>query len=145
VIQREVWATRKQASGVDHPETLGAAGNLAPTLFDQGKHDAAEVIQREVWATKKQVLGVDHPDTLCTAGNLAPTTLFKQGKLDAAVLMLQETVVAHQDHPNTISIAANLRVITTKREERDEYHKDRNHLVLLILAALGIFVAWYIA
>ena len=55
----------------DDGERLDAAGNLAASLSDQGKHDEAETMLREVLAVQKRVLGAEHPSTLTTANNLA--------------------------------------------------------------------------
>ena len=85
-MEREVLAVKQRVLGAEHPDTLTAAGNLAASLSNQGKHDEAEKMQREVLAVEKRVLGAEHPDTLTAAGNLA-LSLARQGKHDEAEKM----------------------------------------------------------
>jgi len=74
------WWSQVCDRAEDDGERLCAAGNLAASLSDHGKHDEAEKMQREVLAVRKRVLGAEHPDTLTTANNLA-ASLNRQGSL----------------------------------------------------------------
>jgi hypothetical protein len=65
--------TRKTKLGADHPSTLTSMGNLASTLWNQGRLQAAEELELQVLDTRKVKLGADHPDTLTSMGNLAYT------------------------------------------------------------------------
>ena len=75
-----VLAVRKRVLGEEHPLTLTAAGNLALTYGQQGKHAEAETLQVAVLAARKRVLGEEHPNTLTSANNLA-ATYSKQGQV----------------------------------------------------------------
>ena len=78
-MHREVHAVQTRVLGAEHADTLTTAGNLALSLFHQGKYAEAEQMQREVLAAQTRVLGPEHDDTLTTADDLA-RTLAEQGK-----------------------------------------------------------------
>ena len=104
--------------GVEHPDSLKTANNLAATLSDQGKFGDAETIQREVLGVTKRVLGVEHPGTLTSANNLA-STLSDQGRHAEAEAMLQATLASSQrilgpTHPNTLSTARALETVRAR-------------------------------
>jgi hypothetical protein len=73
------WWSAAQRLPEESDQRLYAAGNLASSLDDQGKHAEAETMHHEVLEVKRRVLGPEHPSTLMTAGNLA-NSLQHQGK-----------------------------------------------------------------
>ena len=92
------WWSQVRNRAKEDPERLTAAGNLATSLDDQGKHAEAEGMGREVLAVRKRVLavrkrvlGAEHPDTLTIAYNLA-SSLFDQGKHAEAEEILREVL-----------------------------------------------------
>ncbi len=105
-----------RVSGLEHPDTLTIAGNLAICLQGQGLDEKAEQILREVHAVELRLLGpqIDnqHPDTLSTASNLA-TSLGNQGKhaqckqINCEVHAMCVRVLG-PEHPDTLTTAGNL-------------------------------------
>jgi Tetratricopeptide repeat len=65
--------TRKKKLGGDHPDTLTSMANLASTLWNQGRWEAAEELEVQVMETRKKKLGADHPSTPTSMKNLAFT------------------------------------------------------------------------
>jgi hypothetical protein len=67
-IQRKTLAAQRRVLGVDHPETLMGASNLASTLFYYpDKHVEAEQILHATLTSCRRVLGRFHPITRNTA------------------------------------------------------------------------------
>ncbi len=100
---------RRRVLGKEHPHTLTSAGNLASSLWDQGKYAEAERIHREVLGVKRRVLGEEHPSTLNAVGNLAQSLSY-QGKHAEAEEMLQVAPAAFRSvlgsaHPDTLVTA----------------------------------------
>jgi hypothetical protein len=99
--------TRKKKLGADHPDTLTSMGNLASTLWNQGRWDAAEELEVQVMETSKTKLGANHPNTLTSMNNLA--FIWKgQGRDMEAVNLMRECVrlrrrILGVDHPHSIS------------------------------------------
>jgi hypothetical protein len=56
--------------GEEHPDTLMSAGNLALSLWHQGKYAEAEEMLMAALEAQQRVLGSAHPDTLATANDL---------------------------------------------------------------------------
>jgi hypothetical protein len=82
-------------------------GNLASTLWNQGRWEEAEKFQVQVMETLQTKLGADHPDTLTSMNNLAYTWNSMDKKTKARDLMqtcihLREINLG-VDHPDTRS------------------------------------------
>ncbi len=107
VYQR--WATDL---GEDHPDTLGAAANLAASLWSMGAYPAARQMDEDVLTRYRRILGEDHPNTLRAAANLAGS-LWSMGEYPAARQMREDVLtrrrrILGEDHPATLGAAANL-------------------------------------
>ena len=99
--------------GVEHPETLSSAGNLAAVLSDQGKYIEAEQMLQPTLASLQRILGPAHPDTLLSARGLeivrkhlrstTPTTAALSGVqgLPLAMHSAEPAAISHsvQAHP----------------------------------------------
>ena len=57
--------------GLDHPDTLSTAYNLAVDLVAVGRVGEARVLGEETLEGRRRVLGEGHPDTQKTACGLA--------------------------------------------------------------------------
>ena len=66
----EAWRSRVAGQAAESRERINAEGNLANTLFNQGKCAQAERLLRDLHAVTMRVLGPEHPYTLRSAGNL---------------------------------------------------------------------------
>ncbi|KAK1773027.1 hypothetical protein QBC45DRAFT_121385 [Copromyces sp. CBS 386.78] len=82
-------------------------GNLASTLWNQGRWEEAEKLEVQVMETRKTKLGADHPLTLMSMANLA-FTWNSQGRREDALALMQDCVEAQQrvlgpEHPDTLS------------------------------------------
>ena len=84
---RELLDVQRRVLGADHQRTLATTGNLAASLYGQGKHSEAEMMRRELLDVQRRVLGSEHPDALRAAANLA-NSLVVQGKHGTAEQML---------------------------------------------------------
>jgi tetratricopeptide (TPR) repeat protein len=98
--------------GPEHPETLGAMGNLAISYFAAGRRGEALKLREEVLTLSRKVSGPEHPETLGAMQNLA-FSYADVGRRDEA-LKLQEEVLAlfrkvlGPEHPATLGSMANL-------------------------------------
>ena len=63
LIARKAHIKRIHVLGVDHPDTLTTASNLASILAYQCKFTEAEAMLTTVLATSRRVLGPAHPQT----------------------------------------------------------------------------------
>jgi hypothetical protein len=57
--------------GPEHPTTLTAMGNLALSLYGQGKHAEAEQMLAKLLDVYRRMLGPEHPRTRATANGLS--------------------------------------------------------------------------
>jgi hypothetical protein len=57
--------------GAEHPDTLGARGNLAIAYREAGRAAEAIVLHERALGDMERLLGADHPSTLGARGNLA--------------------------------------------------------------------------
>ncbi|KAF1968793.1 hypothetical protein BU23DRAFT_479048 [Bimuria novae-zelandiae CBS 107.79] len=81
--------------------------NLASTLWNQGRWDAAEELFVQVMETFKKKLGADHPSTLTSMANLAWTWKSLERSAEA-ISLLQECVrlrcqILPAGHPDLVS------------------------------------------
>jgi tetratricopeptide (TPR) repeat protein len=67
--------------GVDHPDTLASASNLAADLHALGEYQQARTLNEDTLTRYRRVLGEDHPSTRLSERNLAELLR----KLDDAV------------------------------------------------------------
>ena len=70
-LSRVTLEKERRTLGRDHRETLTTSGNLASSLFGQGKHAEAVEIEREVLVQKTHLFGSEHGQTLVAANTLA--------------------------------------------------------------------------
>ena len=91
VLQREYLEAVRGMLGDRHSGMLGALGNLALNLQEQGKLAEAEPLYRETLAGFREVSGDDDQDTMIATGNLGKV-LLEQGKLEQAEPLLLEAV-----------------------------------------------------
>ena len=91
VLQREYLEAVRGMLGDRHSGMLGALGNLALNLQEQGKLAEAEPLFREVVMARREVSGNNHLDTMIAVGNLG-TVLLEQSKLQEAEPLLVEAV-----------------------------------------------------
>ena len=86
--------------------------NLASTLWNQKRWDAAEELFVQVMETSKKKLGADHPSTLTSINNLAFTWKAQGRSVDADVLIRhcvqQRQRVLKASHPDLKSSLAAL-------------------------------------
>ena len=75
--------------GQEHRDTLHIMGDLAWTLFEEGRLSEAESMQRRLLDTERRVLGPEDSETLGTMGNLA-VTLCEEGRCSEAVKLGRE-------------------------------------------------------
>ncbi|HYS36957.1 MAG TPA: FxSxx-COOH system tetratricopeptide repeat protein [Pseudonocardiaceae bacterium] len=100
--------------GVDHPDTLAAAGNLALGLQALGQVEQARDLDQDTLERCRRVFGDDDPYTLTSASNLA-IDLRALGQDEQARDLDQDTLdrrrrVFGDDHPGTLTSANNLAV-----------------------------------
>ena len=81
-LYRATYDAHKKKLGDDHPDTLGAAYNLANLLSDTGRKEEAEELYRATYDARKKKLGDDHEDTLKSAQGLGVLLDKKARKLD---------------------------------------------------------------
>ncbi|MEU0557419.1 FxSxx-COOH system tetratricopeptide repeat protein [Dactylosporangium sp. NPDC006015] len=108
----QLHATWVQRLGLDDPQALFAATNVAGANNDLGRYADAYRLDRQIYARRRALLGDDHPDTLVSAGNLAGT-LRDLGRHGEALALNQDTYarrrrVLGEDHPDTLISAGNL-------------------------------------
>ena len=101
--------------GDEDADTLTAMGNLAITLWAQGKWDEARAIEERVLDLRRRVLGDEHPSTLIVMGNLA-LTLWDQGELAEAKALLEQVLEVRRQasdvrHPDTLWVMGSLIVL----------------------------------
>ncbi|WP_250286232.1 FxSxx-COOH system tetratricopeptide repeat protein [Frankia sp. CiP1_Cm_nod2] len=99
--------------GLDHPDTLSAANNLAEDLRVLGDVAAARSLDEDTLRRRRQLSGDNHPDTLASANNLA-IDLRLLGDVAAARNLDEDTLRRRQlsgrDHPDTLRSASNLAI-----------------------------------
>ena len=98
VLQREYLEAVRGMLGDRHSGMLGALGNLALNLQEQGKLAEAEPLYRETLAGFREVSGDDDQDTMIATGNLGKV-LLEQGKLEQAEPLLLEAVAWLRGRP----------------------------------------------
>ncbi len=105
-------AMDKADLGEEHNNTLTSMGNLASTLWNQGKLAGARKLQEQVLHVACRVLGEEHPNTLTSMSNLAGT-LWNQGdfagarKLQEQILEVRRRALG-EEHPETLRAKSNL-------------------------------------
>jgi tetratricopeptide (TPR) repeat protein len=109
---KEVFQTRKNVLGEEHPDTLTSMNNLASTYWNQGRWKEAEELEVRVMETKKRVLGEEHHSTLTSMANLASTYRDRGRRKEAEELFMRviemSLRVLGEEHPSTLTIMNNL-------------------------------------
>jgi tetratricopeptide (TPR) repeat protein/tRNA A-37 threonylcarbamoyl transferase component Bud32 len=110
---RSVLAASRRRLGVESPEALTAADELAHILRHRGRLDA-EVLEMAKSAAEglARILGPDHPDTLTSRNNLALAYL-DAGRTAEAITLLEANLKQQEsklgpDHPLTLTSRDNL-------------------------------------
>ena len=101
-LLRRAIAIRRQALGVDHPDTLKSMYDLADVLMEASKYSEAEKLARETMDVRRRRLGAQNHDTLAAMSKLA---LIQQNeghyaeaeKLNRSVLDVTKRVFGPQD------------------------------------------------
>jgi hypothetical protein len=65
------YDVRRETFGVDHPDTLTSASNLALNLSWLGEYQRAPAFDEDTLTRRRRILGEDAPDTLTSASQLA--------------------------------------------------------------------------
>jgi tetratricopeptide (TPR) repeat protein len=98
--------------GVDHPDTLASANNLAINLRALGQLEQARDLDQDSLERRRRTLGDNHPDTLVSANGLA-NGLRALGQLEQARDLDQDSLERRRrtlgdNHPDTLVSASNL-------------------------------------
>lgn len=98
----------------DHPDLLGAKGNLAVALWQLGDLDGAHALFEEVLESREHSLNEDHPDLVAARHNLAMTS-YQLGDLEGARALQEDVLRARESalsggHPDLLSARQNLGV-----------------------------------
>jgi tetratricopeptide (TPR) repeat protein len=80
---REVLQLRRDVSGNENRDTLGAIGNLSAAYQMQGRYAEAEPLQRELLETRRRIFGPEHDDTVESMALLANTLTSEHKAADA--------------------------------------------------------------
>jgi tetratricopeptide (TPR) repeat protein len=112
---------RREVSGNENRETLGAMANLSATYEVEGRYPEAEALQRELLATRTRIFGPEHADTMESMQLLA-NTLEMEHNHAAAEQLIRSTyeILLRKEgpnHPDTIMAMTNL-AATLKDEKR---------------------------
>jgi Tetratricopeptide repeat len=107
---------RERVSGLQHPDTLAARGELATWTGWAGDAAAARDQYADLLPIRERVSGAEHLDTLATRGNLAAWTgaagdAAAARDQYAALLPIVERV-SGAEHPDTLAADANLAYYT---------------------------------
>lgn len=105
-LAREVFESRKEILGLNHPQSLMSMKNLSWILRNKGNFVESELLNREALARKEKELGKDHHDTLNCKYCLA-VVLGCQGRYEEAEQVHREHLeavvkVLGKEHPNTM-------------------------------------------
>ncbi|MFC1407956.1 FxSxx-COOH system tetratricopeptide repeat protein [Streptacidiphilus sp. N1-12] len=112
-VIEDTFERRCRVLGVDHPDTLHSANDLAVILSQLGTNaEGRRRMHEETLARRRRILGVDHPDTLHSAYGLA-SAVHSIGGYAEARRMDEDTLarrrrVLGEDHPDTLHSAYNL-------------------------------------
>jgi tetratricopeptide (TPR) repeat protein len=98
--------------GVDHPDTLRAAGNFALVLSELGEYERARQLNEDTLTRSRRILGEDHVYTIGGAHNLA-IILSELGEYERARQLNEDTLTRYrrvlgEDHPDTLRSVRNL-------------------------------------
>jgi len=111
----------EKALSPEHPDTLGAANNVANVHNDQGKHEEALQLYERALAEYEKTFGEDHPTTLDTVNNI--TMVFdNQGEYIKALEWYQRALDGKEktlgrDHPSTLATVNNMAIVFNKQGE----------------------------
>ena len=83
-MPRETLGVRRRVLGIEHPDALGSASNLASTLYAQGQYTEATAWLKDTVEVQRRVLGAEHPETLRSARHLTGA-LYALGQCQDAV------------------------------------------------------------
>jgi eukaryotic-like serine/threonine-protein kinase len=113
--------------GPEHKETLHIIGDLAWTLFEEGRLSEAESLQRRLLDTDRRVLGPEDTNTLATMEDLA-VTLCEEGRCSEAVKLAREQLdikrrVSGPEDFYTLTSMDNLAIMLTRSKQLDEAEK----------------------
>jgi hypothetical protein len=83
VLGEETLEVRRRVLGVEHPDTLRTAYNLAISLADVGRVEEALALGEQTLERRRRVLGEDHAETRRAAAWLEKMGM-KQDKPESA-------------------------------------------------------------
>jgi serine/threonine protein kinase/tetratricopeptide (TPR) repeat protein len=123
-LQKQALATRQDALGEEHPDSLASKASLSSLLAMMGKLAEAEALCHSVLEARRRVLGEDHPDTLSSICDLG-ALLREEGKYIEADSCLREGVEKHRrvlgdTHPDTLAALDSLGLLLRARGKMDE-------------------------
>ncbi len=118
---------RRSKLGVDHPDALESANDLALDLWALGRYEQARQLGEDTLIRRRQVLGDDHPDTLISANNLI-LDLWGLGRYEQARQLSEDTLTRRRrilgdDHPDTLTSANNLTSIMRELGRYEQAHQ----------------------
>ena len=127
--------------GQEHRETLHTMGDLAWTLFEEGRLSEAENLERRLLDTQRRVFGPEDKDTLGTMGNLA-VTLCEEGRCSEAVKLAREQLdikrrVFGREDFYTLASMDNLAVMLARSNQLAEAEKLERETVEIQLRVFG--------
>jgi eukaryotic-like serine/threonine-protein kinase len=105
-------ALRRQAQGLDHPDTLTSMDNLAHIHLDAGRLAEALALLGETLKRREAKLGPDHPETITSKNNLA-VVYQNAGRMADALPLYEEALKRRRtqlgpDHPDAMFSLNNL-------------------------------------
>jgi eukaryotic-like serine/threonine-protein kinase len=123
-LQKQALATRQDALGEEHPDTLASKASLSFLLFTKGNLAEAEPLCRSALEARRRVLGADHPDTLSSICDLG-ALLKEEGKFSEADTCLREAVekrrrVLGDTDPDTLTALERLGLLLRAQGKLDE-------------------------
>jgi tetratricopeptide (TPR) repeat protein len=124
---RRALEGREKGLGMQHPDTLKIANNLALVLWAQGKYEEAEKLSRQTLEAHKKELGMQHPHTLTSAHNLA-IVLQAQRKYEEAEKLSRRALEGREkelgmQHPDTLTSAHTLATVLQNQGKYEEAEK----------------------
>ncbi|KNZ82006.1 Nephrocystin-3, partial [Termitomyces sp. J132] len=113
-LMQHVFEVRTKAFGINHLDTIKAAGDLAVILYSSGKIEESKELEEQVLKFRTETFGSNHPDTILAMGNLA-SSLSASGQFEEAEKLQQQVLKARieafgTNHPDTIQAMNNLAV-----------------------------------
>ena len=94
-LYRKVLKAYEKTVGLEHPDALRTANNLAICLMEAGHHAEAQQEFYKILPVRRRVLGADHPAVTRTCCDLAKS-LRAVGKFDEAIDVYKQVLTSQQ-------------------------------------------------